>query len=175
MKITETKLKGCYLIEPKVFNDERGCFYEAFNKRILEDTLGYEVDFVQDNVSISKYGVIRGLHYQEAPFAQAKLVFVTRGKVQDVVVDLRKDSPTFMQHLSIELNSNEKKLLFIPKGMAHGFAVLSDEAEFRYKVDEFYNRDAEKLLFYKEPKLQIDWLVPENEIILSDKDKLVNN
>lgn len=175
MKITETKLKGCYLIEPKVFNDERGCFYEAFNKRILENTLGYEVDFVQDNVSISKYGVIRGLHYQEAPFAQAKLVFVTRGKVQDVVVDLRKDSPTFMQHLSIELNSNEKKLLFIPKGMAHGFAVLSDEAEFRYKVDEFYNRDAEKLLFYKEPKLQIDWLVPENEIILSDKDKLVNN
>ena len=175
MKITETKLKGCYLIEPKVFNDERGCFYEAFNKRILENTLGYEVDFVQDNVSVSKYGVIRGLHYQEAPFAQAKLVFVTRGKVQDVVVDLRKDSPTFMQHLSIELNSNEKKLLFIPKGMAHGFAVLSDEAEFRYKVDEFYNRDAEKLLFYKEPKLQIDWLVPENEIILSDKDKLVNN
>ncbi|WP_010516314.1 dTDP-4-dehydrorhamnose 3,5-epimerase [Croceivirga radicis] len=175
MKITETKLKGCYLIEPKVFNDERGCFYEAFNKRILEDTLGYEVDFVQDNVSVSKYGVIRGLHYQEVPFAQAKLVFVTRGKVQDVVVDLRKDSPTFMQHLSIELNSNEKKLLFIPKGMAHGFAVLSDEAEFRYKVDEFYNRDAEKLLFYKDIKLQIDWLVPENEIILSDKDKLVNN
>ena len=171
MKITETKLKGCYLIEPKVFNDERGCFYEAFNKRILENTLGYEVDFVQDNVSVSKYGVIRGLHYQEAPFAQAKLVFVTRGKVQDVVVDLRKDSPTFMQHLSMELNSKEKKLLFIPKGMAHGFAVLSDEAEFRYKVDEFYNRDAESGLMYNHPDIGVDWRIKESDIILSVKDK----
>ncbi|TKD65103.1 dTDP-4-dehydrorhamnose 3,5-epimerase [Flavobacterium sp. ASW18X] len=170
MKITETELKGCFIIEPSVFEDERGCFYEAFNKKKLEEALGYQVNFVQDNVSVSKYGVVRGLHYQEAPFAQAKLVSVSKGRVQDVVVDLRKENSTYLKHVSIELSDVNRKMLFVPKGMAHGFAVLSDEAEFRYKVDEYYNKESEKGLFFNDSKLQIDWPIDDNDIILSEKD-----
>lgn len=171
MKITETELKGCFILEPSVFEDERGCFYEAFNKKKLEEALGYQVNFVQDNVSVSKYGVVRGLHYQEAPFAQAKLVSVSKGRVQDVVVDLRKENSTYLKHVSVELSDVNRKMLFIPKGMAHGFAVISDEAEFRYKVDEYYNKESEKGLFFNDPKLQIDWSIDDNDIILSEKDR----
>ncbi|NJB37069.1 dTDP-4-dehydrorhamnose 3,5-epimerase [Croceivirga sp. JEA036] len=170
MKITETELKGCFIIEPSVFEDERGCFYEAFNKKKLEEALGYQVNFVQDNVSVSKYGVVRGLHYQEAPFAQAKLVSVSKGRVQDVVVDLRKENSTYLKHVSIELSDVNRKMLFVPKGMAHGFAVLSDEAEFRYKVDEFYHKEAERGMVYNHPDLAIDWHIEEKDLILSEKD-----
>ncbi len=170
MKVTETHLKGCFIIEPSVFHDERGLFFESFQKEQLERVIGHEVDFVQDNQSISKQGVLRGLHFQEGAHAQAKLVQVIKGEVLDVIVDLRKDSLTFGQHMTIELSDTNKKLVFIPKGMAHGFVVRSKEAIFAYKCDAYYHQPAERGLIYNDSTLGIDWGYPSEDVILSAKD-----
>lgn len=170
MKVVETKLKGCFLIEPRVFTDDRGYFFESFNERDFQQAIGAAVHFVQDNQSFSKKGVIRALHYQVGEFAQAKLVRVLQGRVLDVAVDLRHGSPTFGQHISVELSCDNKKQLFIPRGFAHGFAVLSDSAEFFYKCDNYYNAASEGGIRYDDPDLNIDWQVPEGERILSEKD-----
>lgn len=170
MTVTETHLSGCFIIEPKVFFDERGLFFEAFQKKKLEEALGYTVNFVQDNQSISKQGVLRGLHFQEGEYAQAKLVQVIQGEVLDVIVDLRKASPTFGQHITIELSASKKKLIFIPKGIAHGFVVRSAEAIFAYKCDAYYHQPSERGLIYNDGTLGIDWQYPLEKIILSEKD-----
>ncbi|WP_339753664.1 dTDP-4-dehydrorhamnose 3,5-epimerase [uncultured Winogradskyella sp.] len=170
MNVTETKLNGCFILEPRVFKDERGYFFESFNKNNLEKTLGSTIDFVQDNESFSSRGVLRGLHYQLREYSQAKLVRVILGKVLDVVVDLRKGSNTFGQHITVELSSDNKKQLFVPRGFAHGFAVLSDTVIFSYKCDNFYNKEAEAGIIYNDSVLNIDWQLPKNEIIISEKD-----
>ena len=138
MKATETKLKGCFVIEPNVLKDTRGYFFESFNQNKFNELIGQDIDFVQDNESFSSKGVLRGLHFQTGDYAQAKLVRVIKGKVLDVVVDMRKNSPTFGEHFSIELSEDNKKQLFVPRGFAHGFIVLSDTAIFSYKCDNFY-------------------------------------
>lgn len=170
MTITETHLKGCFIIEPKVLFDERGLFFESFQKEKLEKAIGNKVAFVQDNQSISKQGVLRGLHFQEGAYAQAKLVQVIKGEVLDVIVDIRENSPTFGQHMTIELSDVNKKLLFIPKGIAHGFIVRSVEAIFAYKCDAYYHQPAESGLIYNDSTLNIDWEYPIQDIILSEKD-----
>ena len=170
MKVTETELKGCFILEPKVFEDERGYFYESFNHKAFCEAIGQEINFVQDNQSYSKKGVLRGLHFQKAEFAQAKLVRVLSGKVLDVAVDLREDSPTFRQYIVIELSAENKKQLFIPRGFGHGFIVLSNTAEFFYKCDNFYNSAAEGGIIFNDPDLNIDWKVPPDEIKVSEKD-----
>ncbi|WP_417444245.1 dTDP-4-dehydrorhamnose 3,5-epimerase [Joostella sp.] len=170
MKITETKLKGCFIIEPKVFNDERGYFFESFNKDQFNKAIGQKVNFVQDNQSFSKKGVVRALHYQVGKHAQAKLVRVLQGKVLDVAVDLRKDSKTFGQHIAMELSAENKKQLFIPRGFAHGFITLSETSEFFYKCDNYYNKEAEGGIIYNDPRINIDWALDEAELLLSPKD-----
>lgn len=169
VKIIETPLKDLYIIEPAVFADNRGFFFESFNAKKLEEN-GLNYDFIQDNHSKSSYGVLRGLHYQNSPFAQAKLVRVTQGKVLDVVVDIRKDSPTFLQHYSLELSAENKLQLLIPRGFAHGFVVLSETCEFLYKCDNFYDKNSEGGIAYNDPTLNINWLIPEMDVILSEKD-----
>ncbi|WP_297797289.1 dTDP-4-dehydrorhamnose 3,5-epimerase [uncultured Eudoraea sp.] len=170
MTISETKLRGCFVLTPKLFNDERGYFFESFNKQSFEQAIGKRVNFVQDNQSFSTYGVIRALHYQLGDHAQAKLVHVLQGKVLDVAVDLRRDSPTFGEHFSVELSYENKKQLFIPRGFAHGFVVLSDTAEIFYKCDNYYNKDAEGGIIYNDSELNIDWLLPDDKLIISEKD-----
>jgi len=170
MKVTETKLKGCFMIEPKLFKDSRGYFFESFNQHRFNELIGKNIDFVQDNESFSSKGVLRGLHFQAGEYAQAKLVRVVKGSVLDVVVDIRKDSPTFSKHFSIELSEKNKTQLFIPRGFAHGFIVLSDTAVFAYKCDNFYNKASEQGLRYDDPSLGIDWKLPKHEFIVSDKD-----
>jgi len=170
MKVTETKLKGCFIIEPPIFKDTRGYFFESFNAEKFNHETALEVNFVQDNQSYSTYGVLRALHYQTGNFAQAKLVRVLSGKVLDVAVDLRQDSPTFGQHIALELSSENKKQLFIPRGFGHGFVVLSPTAEFFYKCDNFYNKEAEGGIIYNDQTLNIDWKLPENQLIISSKD-----
>jgi len=170
MKITSTPLNDLYIIEPAVFSDHRGFFYESFNAKKLEDT-GLYYNFIQDNHSKSSYGVLRGLHYQNDPYAQAKLVRVTQGKVLDIVVDIRKNSPSYLQHFSLELSDENKLQLLIPKGFAHGFVVLSDTCEFLYKCDHYYNKESEGGIAYNDPSLNIDWKIPQEDILLSDKDK----
>lgn len=170
MNFIETKLKGCFVIEPKVFNDDRGYFLESFNNKRFNERVGQEVNFVQDNQSFSSKGVIRALHYQIKDYAQAKLVRVLSGVVLDVAVDLRKDSPTFGQHVSIELSNINKKQLFIPRGFGHGFSVLSDTAEFFYKCDNYYNKEAEGGIIYNDANLNIDWRLSSKEIKVSEKD-----
>lgn len=170
MNFIETKLKGCFIIEPKVFNDERGYFMESFNQNTLDSGIDSKVLFVQDNESFSTKGVLRGLHYQTGDSAQAKLVRVIKGKVLDVAVDVRKDSETFGQHISIELSEENKKQLFIPRGFAHGFIVLSDTAIFSYKCDNFYNKESEGGIIYNDEFLNIDWILSEKEFIISEKD-----
>ena len=170
MKVTETKLKGCFMIEPKLFKDYRGYFFESFNQHRFNELIGKNIDFVQDNESFSSKGVLRGLHFQAGEYAQAKLVRVVKGSVLDVVVDIRKDSPTFSKHFSIELSEKNKTQLFIPRGFAHGFIVLSDTAVFAYKCDNFYNKASEQGLRYDDPSLGIDWKLPQHEFIVSDKD-----
>jgi dTDP-4-dehydrorhamnose 3,5-epimerase len=174
MPFYSTPLKDVWVFEPKLLHDERGYFFESFNLRNFEAATGLAPVFVQDNQSLSYYGVMRGMHFQKTPFAQAKLLRVLQGEVQDVVVDVRKDSPTFGQHFSIVLSAENKKQLFIPKGFAHGFLVLSDEAEFFYKCDDFYSPGYEASLLYNDPSLGIEWLVPEKDIITSDKDKVAS-
>ncbi len=170
MTVTETHLKGCFIIEPKIFFDERGLFFESFQKEKLEESLGCTLNFMQDNQSISKQGVLRGLHFQDGEYAQAKLVQVVKGEVLDVIVDLRLESPTFGQHITIELSDTNKKLIFIPKGMAHGFVVRSAEAIFAYKCDAYYYQGSESGLIYNDKTLNIDWKYPTEGIILSKKD-----
>lgn len=170
MNVTETKLKGCFIIEPAVFKDERGYFFESFNANKFNDAIGEAISFVQDNQSYSTKGVVRAIHYQRGEFAQAKLVRVLSGRVLDVAIDLRKDSETYGQHFSIELTAENKKQLFIPRGFGHGFSVLSETAEFFYKCDNFYNKASEGGIIYNDPSLDIDWQLPPDEIRVSDKD-----
>ncbi len=171
MKLIPTNLTDCFVIEPIIFKDKRGVFFESFNKKSLEKTLNTPLNFVQDNHSVSKKGVLRGLHFQTGNFAQAKLVRVVKGAVLDVVVDLRKDSPTYLKHFKTILTSESPRMLFIPKGMAHGFLALEDDTVFLYKCDAFYNKDAESGILYNDRALQIDWAYPPDQIILSEKDK----
>jgi dTDP-4-dehydrorhamnose 3,5-epimerase len=175
MNIIDTKLKGCFIIEPKVFGDSRGYFFESFNQNTFNDRLKLEVNFVQDNESFSLKGVLRGLHYQTGKFAQAKLVRVIKGSVLDVVVDIRKNSETFGEHFSIELSEDNKKQLFIPRGFAHGFLVLSNTAIFSYKCDNYYNKASEGGIIYNDTTLNINWNFNETDLIISEKDMLLPN
>lgn len=169
MKYIETELKGVYIIEPRVFDDARGYFFEAFKKAEFEENVG-KVDFVQDNESKSSRGVLRGLHYQAGEYSQAKLVRVIKGKVLDVAVDIRKSSPTFGKHVIVELSEDNKRQLFIPRGFAHGFLVVSDEAVFTYKVDNVYAPQHEASIRYDDPDLAIKWPMDSHDIITSEKD-----
>ncbi len=171
MKIEQTPLEDCYIINDTVFPDSRGYFFESFNTKTFEKLTGLQAVFVQDNQSASTYGVLRGLHFQKGDAAQAKLVRVLEGSVLDVAVDLRKYSSTFGKSFSIELTADNHKQLYIPRGFAHGFVVLSDKAVFFYKCDNFYNKEAEGGILYNDPDLKIDWQLPSDEILLSDKDK----
>ena len=170
IKVTETKLNGCFILEPRIFEDDRGYFFESFNHKTFCEIIGKEVNFVQDNQSFSKKGVLRGLHYQKGEHAQAKLVRVLQGTVLDVAVDIRKSSPTFGQHISVELSSENKKQLFIPRGFAHGFVVLSETAHFFYKCDNYYNRISEGSISYNDIDLDINWTLPDSQLIISPKD-----
>ena len=170
MKITKTSLIGCFIIEPTIFKDDRGLFYESYKKVEFEDQLGERVNFVQDNVSVSKKGVLRGLHYQKGKHAQAKLIQVLKGEALDVVVDLRKGSKTFGKHFKLIISSMNKKSIFIPKGMAHGFLALTEEVIFSYKCDNYYNYMAEGGIVYNDIDLNIDWEISADKAILSKKD-----
>lgn len=171
MKVEETYLKGCFVITPKVFEDERGYFFETFNENVFKIETGVSVNFVQDNQSKSNKGVLRGLHFQTGEHAQAKLVRVIKGKVLDVCVDIRESSPTFGQHFSIVLDGEKHQQLFVPRGFAHGFVVLEDDTIFSYKCDNFYNKASESGIIYSDESLNIDWGFPEDELIISEKDK----
>lgn len=170
MNFIETEIPGVWIIEPKVFDDSRGYFMEAFKKEEFERNVG-SVDFIQDNESRSSKNVLRGLHYQKAPFSQAKLVRVIKGRVLDVAVDIRKESPTFGQYVAVELSEENKRQLFIPRGFAHGFLVLSDDAIFTYKVDNPYTPTHEAGINFLDPQVAVKWNVKESELILSEKDK----
>lgn len=174
MKIEETYLKGCFVIHPNVYKDERGYFFESFNQEKFEKVIGKKVNFIQDNQSCSKKGVIRALHIQKEPYSQAKLVRVIKGKVLDVVVDVRKDSLTYGKHFSIELSGINNLQLFIPRGFLHGFATLEDNTIFAYKVDNYYNKDSEVGVIYNDKSFNIDWGLQSDEIILSEKDSILN-
>jgi dTDP-4-dehydrorhamnose 3,5-epimerase len=172
MKIEETHLKDCYILKPTIFEDERGYFFEKFNEKTFEETTGLNGHFVQDNISKSSYGVLRGLHLQKGEDAQAKLVSCLEGKVWDVAVDLRKTSPTFGQWFGVELSAQNRLQLYVPRGFGHGFSVLSEAAVFSYKCDNFYFKESEGGVLYNDEGLQIDWKLPLNDIILSEKDKV---
>lgn len=171
MKLKETGISGLMVIEPDVFGDSRGYFMESFSLRKFRELTGLDIDFVQDNESKSSYGVVRGLHFQRPPHAQSKLVRVVLGRVLDVAVDLREGSPTYGKHYAIELSGENHLQMLIPKGFAHGFAVLSDEAVFQYKCDEYYAPESEGAVAWDDPDLAIDWRLPKEDIRLSDKDK----
>ena len=170
MNVIETKLKGCFIIEPRVFQDNRGYFFESFNQQQFNKLTNTTTNFVQDNESFSSKGVLRGLHYQLGKFAQAKLVRVVKGKVLDVAVDIREDSETFGKHVAVELSAESKKQLFVPRGFAHGFIVLSETAIFSYKCDNYYNKESEGGIIYNDPQLNIDWQLSSNDLSLSEKD-----
>uniref|UniRef100_UPI004028DDF2 dTDP-4-dehydrorhamnose 3,5-epimerase n=1 Tax=Prevotella sp. TaxID=59823 RepID=UPI004028DDF2 len=169
MEYEETSIKGVWILTPKVFNDNRGYFFEAWKKSDFEAHVG-KVDFIQDNESKSSYGVLRGLHYQEGEFSQAKLVRVIKGKVLDVAVDLRKSSPTFGKHVMVELSEDNKRQLFIPRGFAHGFLVLSPEAIFTYKVDNIYAPAHEASIRWNDPQIGINWPIDQKDVVTSPKD-----
>ena len=169
MNYKETFIKGVFVIEPKVFDDTRGYFFEAWKQREFNEKVG-EVDFIQDNESKSSYGVLRGLHYQEGEYSQAKLVRVIKGKVLDVAVDIRPDSPTFGKHVMVELSGENKRQLFMPRGMAHGFLVMSEEAVFTYKVDNVYAPQAERGIRWDDPTLGIEWPIDPARVCTSEKD-----
>ena len=170
MNVIKTDIEGVVIIEPKVFGDSRGYFFESYSQRDFDAAVG-QVRFVQDNESKSCYGVVRGLHFQKPPFAQSKLVRAVKGSVLDVAVDIRAGSPTFGKHVAVELSEENRRQLFIPKGFAHGFAVLSEEAVFQYKCDSFYAPGSEGAIAWDDPTLGIDWRIPLNKVILSEKDK----
>ncbi len=172
MKLIETPLKDCYVIEPIIFEDDRGYFYEKYNEKRFENLTGLNGHFVQDNISKSSYGVLRGLHLQKGEYAQAKLVSCLEGEVWDVAVDLRVDSPTFGQWYGVELTAENKRQFYIPRGFAHGFSVLSDIAIFTYKCDNFYNKESEGGILWNDTDLNIDWKLPTEVIQLSEKDKI---
>ncbi len=171
MKVLETPVAGLKIIEPDIFGDHRGYFFESYNQGNMAEN---DIDnlFIQDNESLSAYGVVRGLHYQLAPFSQAKLVRVVSGVVYDVALDLRRNSPTFGKWFGLELSGENKLQLFIPKGFAHGFSVLSDKALFSYKCDYGYFKSAERAIRYDDPFLNIDWKIPSGKLLVSDKDKI---
>lgn len=174
MEVIKTKLEGVVIIEPKVFGDARGYFFESFSQREFDEKvapiLGHTINFVQDNESMSSYGVMRGLHFQRPPYTQSKLVRCVKGAVLDVVVDIRKGSATYGQHVTVELTEMNHRQCFIPRGFAHGFAVLSDTAVFQYKCDEFYHPEAEGGISIKDDSLGIDWKIPVEKALLSEKD-----
>lgn len=172
MTIENTPLKDCFILHPTVFEDERGYFYEKFNEQKFHELTGMNRHFVQDNISKSSYGVLRGLHLQKGEHAQAKLVSCLEGKVWDVAVDLRPDSPSFGAWYGVELTGENKVQFYIPRGFAHGFAVLSETAIFAYKCDNFYNKASEGGILWNDPDLAIDWKLPLDKIILSEKDKI---
>lgn len=169
MEIIKTKLDGVVIIEPKIFRDSRGYFFESFSQREFEEKV-CKINFVQDNESMSSYGVMRGLHFQRPPFTQAKLVRCVKGAVLDVAVDIRKDSPTYGQHVAVELSEDNHYQMFIPHGFAHGFSVLSETAIFQYKCDQFYHPESDAGISILDKSLGIDWRVPTDKAILSDKD-----
>lgn len=170
MNVIKTDIDGLVIIEPRVFGDSRGYFFESFSERDFKREVA-DVDFVQDNESKSSYGVVRGLHFQRPPYAQAKLVRVVKGRVLDVAVDLRKGSPTFGHHVAVELSEDNHRQMFIPRGFAHGFSVLSDEVIFQYKCDNFYAPQSEGAVAWDDPDLGIDWGIPADKALLSDKDR----
>ena len=170
MEIIKTDIEGVVIIEPRIFKDERGYFYESFSQREFEEKV-CRTTFVQDNQSKSSYGVLRGLHFQKPPYCQSKLVRCIKGAVLDVAVDIRKGSPTFGRHVAVELTEENHRQLFIPRGFAHGFAVLSEEAVFQYKCDNFYCKESEGAIAWDDPQLAIDWRIPADSILLSEKDR----
>lgn len=170
MNVIKTDIDGVVIIEPRVFNDARGYFFESYSERDFNSQVG-EVEFIQDNESRSQYGVLRGLHYQKGEHSQAKLVRVVRGKVYDVAVDLRKSSPTFGKYVGVELSEDNHRQFFIPRGFAHGFAVMSDIAVFQYKCDNFYAPQSEGAIMWNDPQLNIEWPIPADKVILSEKDQ----
>lgn len=172
MQVEKTPLKDCYLIKPRIFEDDRGLFLETYHRKRFFELTGIDTEFVQDNQSISHYGVLRGLHYQKGEFAQTKIVRVIHGKVLDVVVDLRPDSPTFKQTYSVILDDNNLFQLYVPKGFGHGFLTLSEKSVFAYKCDHYYTPGSEAGIIYNDPDLSIDWNFPEEKLIISDKDKI---
>ena len=169
MKFIQTEISDVFIMEPILFGDERGYFYESYKQSEFEKHIG-KINFVQDNESKSSFGVLRGLHYQLPPFAQSKLVRVLKGKVLDVAVDIRKESPTFGKHIAVELSEDNKRQLFIPRGFAHGFVTLSEEAVFSYKCDNYYNKESEASIVFNDKTLDIDWQISEKEMLLSEKD-----
>ena len=175
MKIEATPLKDCFILHDTVHGDARGYFFESYHQKQFVDATGLQINFVQDNQSRSQKGVLRGLHMQSGEAAQSKLVRVLEGAVLDVAVDLRKNSPSFGQHYSIELTADNHKQFFVPKGFAHGFVVLSEAATFFYKCDEFYNPSKEVGIRYNDVDLNIDWKIPTNELLLSAKDKVLQS
>ena len=174
MNVIQTDIKGVLIIEPKVFGDARGYFFESFSQREFDEKvahiLGHTINFVQDNESMSSYGVMRGLHFQRPPFTQSKLVRCVKGAVLDVAVDIRKGSPTYGQHVAVELTEDNHRQFFVPRGFAHGFAVLSETAVFQYKCDEFYHPEADGGISIIDDSLGIDWRIPIDKALLSDKD-----
>ncbi|WP_333693497.1 dTDP-4-dehydrorhamnose 3,5-epimerase [Flavobacterium sp.] len=173
MNFTETKLKGCFILEPKIIQDERGYFMESFNERTFQEGVGQKVHFVQDNQSFSSKGVLRGLHYQTGEFAQAKLVRVLQGEVLDVAVDIRPDSETFGQYEAVLLSETNQRQFFVPRGFAHGFLVLSDTATFFYKCDNFYNKESEGGIIFNDSSIGIEWGFDTEKLIISEKDRLL--
>ena len=171
MEVIKTEIEGVVIIEPRIFKDERGYFYESFSQREFEEKV-CRTTFVQDNQSKSSYGVVRGLHFQKSTYSQSKLVRCIKGAVLDVAVDIRKGSPTFGKHVAVELSEENHRQLFIPRGFAHGFAVLTPEAVFQYKCDNYYNKESEGAIAWNDPELAIDWRIPADKVVLSDKDKL---
>ena len=171
MNVIKTSIDGVVIIEPRLFKDARGYFFESFNQQEFEEKVCH-ITFVQDNESKSSYGVIRGLHFQKPPFAQSKLVRVVKGAVLDVAVDIRKGSPTFGQHVSVELTDENHRQFFIPRGFAHGFSVLSEEVVFQYKCDNFYAPQSEGAIAWDDPDLEIDWRMPADKVLLSEKDRV---
>ena len=169
MEIIKTNIEGVVIIEPRIFKDDRGYFFESFSQREFEEKV-CKTTFVQDNESKSSYGVLRGLHFQKPPFAQSKLVRVIKGAVLDVAVDIRKGSPTFGQYVSVELTGENHRQFFIPRGFAHGFSVLSEEVIFQYKCDNFYSPQSEGAIAWNDPDLNIDWRIPAEKVVLSEKD-----
>ena len=174
MNVIKTNIEGVLILEPKVFNDARGYFFESFSQREFDEKvapiLGHTIRFVQDNESMSSYGVMRGLHFQRPPFTQSKLVRCVKGAVLDVAVDIRKGSPTFGQHVAVELTEDNHRQFFISKGFAHGFAVLSETAVFQYKCDEFYHPEADGGISIMDQSLGINWKIPTDQALLSEKD-----
>lgn len=171
MEVIKTDIEGVFIIEPKVFGDDRGYFFESFNTREFAEKTGLSICFVQDNESKSRYGVLRGLHYQLPPYTQSKLVRVVKGRVVDVAVDIRKGSPTYGKYVTCELTEDNHRQFFVPKGMAHGFVVLSDYAIFQYKCDDFYHPESEGGIAWNDPDIAVKWPISANDISLSERDK----